>query len=108
MRDRDEQLREILRRSQAVRERQRAASRLRACAAAACACAALLIAACAYLPRITRAQTGGAMTAYGSLLLAAPYVGYIVVGVLAFALGVCAALLGVYWKRLRPRGRARA
>ena len=47
------------------------------------------------------------MQHYGSLLLAAPYTGYVVVGVLAFALGVCITLLCIHWKALRQKERER-
>lgn len=45
------------------------------------------------------------MRQYGSLLLAAPYTGYVVVGVIAFALGICVTLLCICWKALKQKER---
>jgi len=44
---------------------------------------------------------------YGSLLLEEPYMGYVMVCVLAFALGVCMALLCVHWKALKQKEQER-
>ena len=47
------------------------------------------------------------MHRYGSLLLAAPYIGYVIVGILAFALGICVTLLCIRLKELREKERER-
>lgn len=108
MRSTDEQLREILRRTELVKEKRIIRRQVHAGAAASCVCAALLIAVCFYLPRLSVIQEAPELQNYGSLLLAAPYTGHVVAGVLAFALGVCVTLLCIAWKRLRERERDRS
>ena len=103
MRNTDEQLREIMRRGELVKEKRSIQKRLYASALASCVCAALLIAVCFCLPRLTATPENAGMQQYGSLLLAAPYTGYVVVGVLAFALGICVTLLCIHWKALKQK-----
>lgn len=105
MRNTDEQLREILRRAETVKEKRSIQKRLRASALASCVCVILLIAVIGSLPRLTVLSQDIAAGQYGSLLLAAPYMGYVVVGVLAFALGVCVTLLSLQWRKLKEKER---
>lgn len=107
MRNTDEQLQEIMRRAEIVREKRSMRRRLYASTLASCVCAVLLIAVCFCLPQLTVMSESSGMQHYGSLLLAAPYTGYVVVGVLAFALGVCITLLCIHWKALRQKERER-
>ena len=103
MRSTDEQLQEIMRRAESVKEKRIIRKRLHASALASCACVALLIAVCLYLPQLAVMPENAGMQQYGSLLLAAPYTGYVVVGVIAFALGVCVTLLCIHWKALKQK-----
>lgn len=103
MRSTDEQLQEIMRRVEIVKEKRSIRNRIHASAIASCACVALLIAVCFCLPRLTFMTESTGMQQYGSLLLAAPYTGYVVVGVIAFALGVCVTLLCIHWKALKQK-----
>lgn len=107
MRSTDEQLREIMRRAEIVKAKRVLRKRVRASAIASCMCVALLVAVCFYLPRLSAIQAAPGMQQYGSLLLAAPYTGYIVVGVIAFALGICVTLLCTHWKALKQKERER-
>ena len=101
----EEQLREIMRRAETVKEKRSIQKRLRACALASCVCVILLIAVSIYLPRLTAISQDTAAGQYGSLLLAAPYMGYAVVGVLAFALGVCVTLFSLQWRKMKEKER---
>ena len=105
MRSTDDQLREIMRRAELVKEKRILKKAILTDALSACVCLALLIAVAAYLPNLTPAQTGSVITQYGSLLLAAPYIGYVIVALLAFALGVCVTLLCVHWRKWKERER---
>ena len=105
MRNTDEQLQEIMRRAETVKEKRSIRKRLRASALASCVCVILLIAVSVYLPRLTAISQDTAAGQYGSLLLAASYMGYVVVGVLAFALGVCVTLLSIQWRKLKEKER---
>ena len=105
MRNTDEQLREIMRRADAVKETRSIQKRVLGSALASCVCVILLIAVSIYLPRLTAISQDTAAGQYGSLLLAASYMGYVVVGVLAFALGVCVTLLSIQWRKLKGKER---
>ena len=97
MRNTDEQLREIMRRADTVIEKRSIQKRVLGSALASCVCVILLIAVSVYLPRLTVLSRDTATGQYGSLLLAAPYTGYVVVGVIAFALASaspCCAFTG--------------
>lgn len=107
MRNTDEQLQEIMRRAEIVKEKRIIRKRIYASALASCVCVALLIAVCFCLPQLTVMPESSGMRHYGSLLLAAPYTGYVVVGVIVFALGVCITLLCIHWKALRQKERER-
>ena len=107
MRSTDEQLQEILHRAETVREKRTVRKHLHASILASCVCAVLLIAVCVSIPRLSVIAQDHARQQYGSLLLTAPYMGYVVVGVLALALGVCVTLLCVRWKELKQKERER-
>ena len=104
MRSTDEQLREIMRRAEIAKEARIMKKAVLADALASCVCLALLIAVSGYLPRLAPALAENNETRYGSLLLAAPYIGYVIVGLLAFALGVCVTLLCMHLKRRKELG----
>ena len=99
MRGTDEQLQEIMRRAEGLKERRRRNKAILTDAVSSGVLFALLIAAIAYVPKLPALQTAGTETRYGSLLLAAPSVGYVIVGLLAFALGVCVTLLCCHLKK---------
>ncbi len=103
MRSTDQQLQEIMRRAQVVNEKRIIRKYFRVSVLASCVCAVLLIASCINLPKLTVMTEDPGMQQYGSLLLSAPYMGYVIVGVLAFALGVCAALLCIHWNKLKQK-----
>lgn len=105
MRSTDEQLREIMKRADAVSEKRTIRKHLQISAAAVCACAVLLAIVSVYLPRLDASPQESGLQRYGSLLLAAPYIGYVVVGLLTFALGVCATLFCIRLKELKEKER---
>ena len=103
----DEQLREIMKRAEVVKEKRTIRKSLRMNALSVCVCAVLLTVVSLYLPRLDAVSQESGMHGYGSLLLAAPYIGYVVVGILAFALGICVTLLCIRLKELREKERER-
>ena len=105
MRSTDDQLREIMRRAELVKEKRNVKKVIMMNAVASGLCVALLITVAVYLPNLSPAQAGQIETRYGSLLLAAPYIGYVIVGLLAFALGVSITLLCIQWKKWKERDR---
>ncbi len=105
MRSSDEQFSVILARAGRLREVQAARKAVVTCLLSCAACLALMITVICYIPRITAADITTAPAQYGSLLLGASYMGYVVVGVLAFLLGVCVTLLAKHLRRLREKER---
>lgn len=105
MRSTDEQLREIMKRADVVKEKRTIRKSLHMRALSACVCAVLLAIVSFYLPQINTVPLESSMQRYGSLLLAAPYIGYVVVGILAFALGICVTLLCIRLKELKAKER---
>ncbi len=85
---------EILRRADALREKKAARRAAVLSAAATAVSLALIVGAAALMSGLpVTAAEGGTETAYGSLILSSALLGYVVIGVLAFALGVCVTLL---------------
>lgn len=107
MRTTEQQLREILSRAESVKARRAQKRRLAIDGAAAALCLVLLLAASASLPRLPDASAQGAAVQYGSLILASGALPLVVIGVLAFALGVCVTLLCVHLRAMRERERER-
>ncbi|MCR5148373.1 MAG: hypothetical protein K6C35_05310 [Eubacterium sp.] len=103
MRSTDEQLHEIMKRAENIQEKNAIKRNLRACIMASCISAVLLIIACFYIPRLSVKQEDAGLQRYGSMLLSTPYMGYVVVGVLAFILGICIALICVQRQKLKDK-----
>ncbi len=94
----DQAVREVLRRSARIsKKRERRVGTVLSCAAAALFCA--LLAVTALLSGGSPAPEGG--TVYGSSILSPSAGGYVLIGVLAFALGVVVTLLCVRWREKR-------
>lgn len=107
MRSTTDQLQEIMKRADVVKEKRVVRKKIQASVLATCLCAALLIAVSIYLPNMPLDASDKMREQYGSLLLGAPYMGYIIVGILAFALGICSTLLCIFWKELKKKEQAR-
>ena len=73
----------------------------------ACACLALIIVTISFLPHIGSAGSGASQVRYGSLILRTACMGYVMVGVLAFTLGITVALLSIHWKKMKQKERDR-
>ena len=93
MRSTDEQFQEILKRSEKFREQHSSHKGIVVWSAATAVCAVFLILAASLIPALSAERSGTDPTHYGSLILDASYMGYVVIGVLAFLLGVCVTLL---------------
>ena len=99
MRSTNEQLQEVLKRSDAVRKGRAVRRRVMSTAVGVCICLALLIVVGLRLPTLSAAQADSGAAQYGSLLLTTSNMGYVVVGVLAFLLGIFVALFCLYVKK---------
>ena len=96
MRDTDELMRDIMDRKKTVSKRRSAKKLQVVYAVCACACLALLILTAAFLPQINETASTSMEQHYGSLILRTPYMGYVVIGFLAFACGVFVSLLACH------------
>ena len=92
MRSTDYELKEIMKRAEDVREEKASQKASIPYALSACACIALLIVTSLKLNDLSAKSMTGANGHYGSLLLGTSYMGYVVIGVLSFLLGVFVTL----------------
>ena len=98
MRNLDEQLREIQSRSVKLKTERRDRQVLAAGGLMTCVCLILITAVALSLPAVFDGASGGG-SRYGSLILSTPAMGYVIIGVLAFLLGICVTLLCVHLAR---------
>ena len=107
MRGLNEQLREIPGRSRIwKREKQRRRARLVG-AGAVSLCLVLIAGVSLWISGLSVQTVSMTATPYGSLLAGGQYVGYIVVGFLAFLLGVLVTLLGLEMRKRKEREKER-
>ena len=71
----------------------------------ACACMVLIVVSVAFFPQITDGANDASQVRYGSLILQTSYMGYVVVGALAFILGVLVTLLSMHWRKMKHKER---
>ena len=107
MRTTDEQLREILKRSDRIAEKRTLRSKMLTDTVSLCACACLMIVTIAFLPGTSPSSAGSSGDHYGSLILSTSHMGYVVIGVIAFVAGVFVTLLSQHYCRLKSIERER-
>ena len=103
MRTTDERLQAVEKRSREIRQERRDAGTMWICGSA---CLAVIIAAAFWMPALIRqadATSYGDSGLSGSVFGGSSAAGYLLIGLLAFALGVAATVLGVTLKRRRER-----
>ena len=96
MRTTDEQLEQVLARSEHLRSRTAARRSAVPYALACAACLALIAFVVSTMPQVGGEVAPPAGAAFGSLALGGPTMGFVLVCLLAFALGVCVTLLVVH------------
>lgn len=104
MRTTEIQLREILERSERVRVRRGLHKRMTVEGISALVCLVLIVGASLAVPRPACATLQNTEGSYGSLILGISWVSYVIIGLLTFALGICATLLCIHWQQLRQHG----
>ena len=67
----------------------------------------MMIAVICFLPELRQASEQAPVRQYGSLILALPAAGYVLIALLSFALGVAVTLLCQHWKRQKELERVR-
>ena len=108
MRSSDEQFQEILKRADHLRDVHADRKSITIWSLASVACVVLLVASACFLPVFQAENEAIVSTQYGSLLLGAPYTGYIVIGALAFLLGIFVTLLALRIRKMREKERGRS
>ena len=96
MRSTDEQMKEIRARAAKLREKQILRRRIAAESLSAVVCLALILCCAAVMPTLETAVRDPADSYYGGLLLSSSSLGYVVIGILGFFLGICITLLCVH------------
>ena len=105
MRSIEEQMKEIKRRKDIYQAMKSLRRKMIAEAVSAGACIALIIAVVCFLPELRQASEQAPIRQYGSMILALPAVGYVLIGLLSFALGVAVAFLCQHWKQRKEKER---
>ena len=93
MKSTDEQMNEIMRRSESLKAKKSMNDYLIGFSIAIAACLALIVLVGASIANVNPETTDNTVSQYGSLVISAPYMGYVVIGLLAFILGVLVTLL---------------
>ena len=107
MKSTDDQLREIMKRADHVKERKSMKKAVTSYALSACACLVVLVVTAFHLPGLSVDGSSEISGHYGSLLLNTSYLGYVAIGVLAFLFGISLTLLCMQISRLRKKERDR-
>ena len=105
MRSINEQMKEILRRKEIYQETKAIRQKIILEAAVCGGCAALLIAFIAFFPKLSDITDQAPIRQYGSMVLKMPSVGYVLLALLAFILGVALTLLCQHWKQKKEKER---
>lgn len=101
----DKQFDEIMKRAGIIKEKQVLKKRMISEGVLAIACIALMILNAFYIPQVDAIQETRTEVRYGSLLLGSPYMGYVIIGILAFVLGILVALLCINWRENNKKER---
>jgi len=99
----DEQMSAIECRSRRLQQEQRRRRRLLREAGMVCACLVLIAGASLWVSSLTGAALPVVVSPYGSLITGSHYIGYVVIGVLAFGLGIAVTLLGFHLRMKEDR-----
>ena len=103
----DEQMQTIRNRSVRIRrEKNRRRTLLRE-SGMVCACLALIVVTGVRISGLSGEMTPITVSPYGSLIAGGRYVGYVVIGVLAFLLGIAVTLLGIHLRNRQDGERDR-
>ena len=94
MRTTDEQMNEIMMRADSLKEKKSLNNYVIGLGIAIAACLGLIILVGTSIANINPEVSDNTASQYGSLVISAPYMGYVVIGLLAFILGVLVRLLG--------------
>ena len=89
----DEQLNIILQRSEIIKQKTKADRAIVGYGLAIAACLAVMVVSVFFIGKLKADTSINEMSRYGSLIISGPYIGYVIIGVLAFVLGILITLL---------------
>ena len=101
----DEQLAEILRRSDGVKEKRALRRKITRDLVSLSFCAVLLLVTGLLIPRVEMTSSFGTAGSYGSLILGTADTGYVVIGVCAFLTGICVTILSQHYRKWKELNR---
>ena len=105
MRSIEEQMKEIKRRKEIYQAMKSLRRKMIAEAVSAGVCVVMMIAVVSFLPELRLASEQAPVRQYGSLILALPAAGYVLIALLSFALGIAVTLLCQHWKQRKEKER---
>ena len=103
MKSNDVQFAEIMKRSEQVKEHRQLVNKITADILVAVLLIAMMVGAGLSVPTLKATAVEMTETPYGSIFLVTPYLGYVIVGLLAFALGICVTILCIHIKKLKGK-----
>jgi fatty acid desaturase len=98
--DIDEQLNEVIRRSEKIKNKKAYNMQAIKTLSVAVLGLAVIILAAVFMPGVITNSVSDETSDYGSLIIATPYLGYVIIGLLAFIFGVVVTLFAVKLKKL--------
>lgn len=101
----DKQLQEILERAEVIKERKHIQRRLVKEVFSASVCIVLMVFVIGFLPTITEVGTFMTEIHFGSLILHPSFLGYALIGILAFIFGILITMSCLSWKSLKEKER---
>lgn len=101
MKSTDVQFAEIMKRSEHVKEHRQLTHKIAADILVAVLLVAMMVGAGLSIPTLKTTAVEVTEQHYGSIFLVTPYLGYVIVGLLAFALGICVTILCIHIKKLK-------
>lgn len=104
MRNIDDQLSEIMKKSDTIVKRKAAYKAITIYSTASLSCMLFLVLALINLPGLKGSNATAGNTTYGSLLMNTAYAGYVVVAFLALMMGVFLTLLAIRVRELHRKG----
>ena len=103
MRDIKDQIREVNRRREIYADMKRLRRKIIGEIAAGLICAMLVITVVCNIPALERVSEQTPIKQYGSMILAVPTVGYVLIAILFFALGIVVTLLCQHYKKYKEK-----
>ena len=105
MRSTEDQMKEIKRRKEIYQSMRSLRRKMVTEAIVAGGCIAMMIVVICFLPELHLASEQAPIRQYGSLILALPAAGYVMIALFAFVLGVALTLLCQHWKQRKEKER---